>query len=143
MSSARSTRKPQDDSTQRIVPAASMAAPQTQAAASVFHLAGTDAAAGRRRRSLPPVDLQRVQVHQRLEPPFHIQRKGRTKYDELVAQLTTDGMAATGIPAEYYGSLSKAIDKSINPRLAPAGSRLLLRTLANGTLGVFRVARKA
>ena len=129
-----------DDGPQRrIVPAAAVAAPATNGAASVFALAGRSAAEHRRRKHLPPPDLGHLQVHERLAPPPGNVRKGATKYDSLVDRLHADGMAVTGIPVQYRGGLTKAVSVTLNQRLAAAGSKLLVRTMGDGSVGLFRV----
>jgi hypothetical protein len=97
------------------------------------------AASGRsgRSRRLPPLDGANLQVHQQLAPPQPPQKRGQSKYDSVFTQLTADGMAVTGIHRSYQGGISKACS-TVQARL-PKGSKLVVRVLADGTIGVFRV----
>lgn len=99
--------------------------------------AGRQAKTDRARTRLPPLDGTGLQVHKHLPPPQPPQRKGRSKYDAVFDQLTADGMAVTGIHRSYQGGITKACS-TVQSRL-PKGSRLLVRLMEDGSLGVFRV----
>ena len=94
-------------------------------------------AANGRSRRLPPLDGTTLQVHQQLAPPQPPQKRGQSKYDAVFRQLTADGMAVTGIHRSYQGGISKACS-TVQARL-PKGSKLVVRVLADGCIGVFRV----
>lgn len=89
------------------------------------------------RNRLPPLDGATLQVHQKLAPPQPPQKRGQSKYDAVFGQLTADGMAVTGIHRSYQGGISKACSTA-QARL-PKGSKLVVRVMADETIGVFRV----
>ena len=125
---------------QRVLRTQAALAPRLQLAPGAVRSAfdaGQKAKSNRGRNRLPPLSGQGLQVHQNLPPPAPPQRKGASKYDAVFDQLTADGMAVTGIHHSYQGGISKACT-TVQARL-PKGSKLLVRRLDDGTLGVFRV----
>lgn len=104
------------------------------------------AARTRQRHRLPGLDLSAVQVRADvpLPPKLWETRKGRTLYDDLFNQLTADGMSLANIPQRYAAALGKAATAYLKHRPALAASSVLkVRRLADGTCGVWRLARTA
>lgn len=105
--------------------------------------AGNSQRGGRRVR-LPQLDLAKLTVSTDMPLPSHGSEKGRTKHDELLNRLTADGMSVTGIPADYYGAVAKAVQTYLEnrPTLA-AASVFKVRRTSPTEFGVWRLAKSA
>lgn len=98
------------------------------------------------RRALPPLQLAALRVAKDVPMPTGAGRsqKGQTRHDPVFDTLTADGMSVTGIPKAYYGALCKATQAYLKARPALAAkSVLLVRTIDDRTIGVWRMAKAA
>lgn len=123
--------------------------PGSKPAAALVPAAAPAGAAPRKKRGgqmhrLPPLQLSllKISTDLPLPPVTGFCSRGRTKYDDDLDTLKTDGMSLTGIPMNYRGALKKAIDMYLEQRPALAAkSVLVVRTVDEQSIGVWRVAK--
>jgi hypothetical protein len=100
---------------------------------------------GGRRPGLPVLKLDAVKVSTNLPLPApRMSRKGESRHDQLLGQLTADGMSVTGIPVAYQASLLKAVQTYLDARpVLKKTSALYVRKLEDDEehIGVWRVSR--
>jgi hypothetical protein len=96
------------------------------------------------RKILPVLKLEALKVEQGrpLPAPKGLAAKGLSKYDAIFDALKADGLAVTGISAEYKSGLQKAVQTYVDSRPAlKATSVLVVRDIDGATIGVWRVAK--
>lgn len=126
-------------------PAAAPAAPAARTQPALVPAASPEKKKrGRQQTRLPPLQLSLLKLSDAvpLPPVTGMCAKGRTKYDDQLDALKTDGMSLTGIPSQYKSALKKAIDTYLLSRPALAAkSVLVVRTVDDETIGVWRVPK--
>lgn len=91
---------------------------------------------------LPALDASAFTVQTGVPLPYRASQKGATRYDDLLAKLTADGMSVPGIPIGYMGAVNKAIQTFMQwrPELA-ATSVLRVRRTSSTEFGVWRLPK--
>lgn len=98
---------------------------------------------GGTRTQLPPLDASQFEARKGLAlPPSKISARGKTKYDSIFDKLTADDMGVLNIPKAYKAALAKACQKYVEYHPELKKSRLVVRSVDEGTMGVWRIAKQ-
>lgn len=91
-----------------------------------------------KRRRLPPLDPDKVEIKLGSQMPTKCAAKGTTRHDPIFAKLKSAGMSAEGLPIVYRSSMTKALQ--VWCKRYPGQHYAIRATLDGERFGIWRTA---